>query len=276
MEPDETSIGMSVSRFDGANSRMAVHVFTLFDTVRHHRQVQKVYEGQMVHIRAWRDKLHLELDQEMAVETNRILSEAAKQLDDCDSAYQTEINAAQIDMDRLLADANDINTKLRALTVILTPDHVREWTPDMLIAHFRQYDVIADEDALKRDGVGGSVLLDCTSERHVMKALHIGTFGDAFRIYEHTTAILAGTQIPQRLVCIPASRDPMLWSTVDVGEYLQTIDCGDLTGVFCGARITGYVLARAPLAHIFAGLSLPPARYRHMSACIDAIKAPLL
>ena len=250
-----------------------MHVFTLFDTVRHHRQVQKVYEGQMVHITAWRDKLHLELDQEVASETTRILSEASKQLDDCELAYQGEMKAAQVEMDRLLADAHGINTKLRALAVTLTPDHVRGWTPDALIVHLRQYDVIADEDAIRRDGVGGGALLDCTSERHVMKALHIGTFGDAFRVYEHTTAILTGTPIPQRLVCVPASTDPMLWSTVDVGAYLQTIDCGDLQGVFGGARITGYVLARAPMAHIFAALSLPPARYKHMAACTADLKA---
>ena len=183
--------------------------------------VRKRYEEQVSYLTHCHVKSRNLALNEMEVEKALIMTDTARKLAECDDVFHREMREWKMTEAGLLQQLDDVNKRIRNLAVFMPLYGMTSMTTDRLIELFRQYDVIADEEALRRDGVDGRVFLDCNNAAYAQHFLHVAAYGDAYRVNEYVSAMLHGELVPHRIPIEPGSDDPTHWAVEDVVAFLD-------------------------------------------------------
>ena len=220
---------------------LAVQSITMYEIRAEKTAVRKRYEEQVSYLTHCHVKSRNLALTEMEVEKALIMADTARKLAECDDVFRSEMRDWKITEAGLLQQLDDVNKRIRNLAVFMPLYGMTCMTTDQLIELFHQYDVVSNEEALRREGVDGRVFLDCNNVAYAQHFLHVAAYGDAYRVNEYVSAMLRGELVPQRIPIEPGSDDPTNWAVDDVVAFLTVrfhISLSSITHIrpVCGTR----------------------------------------
>ena len=251
----------------------AVRVLELHDTFRDKVRQCRRFEEQVDHVTACRVSERCVVLKQLEVDRQAVADRTAKALAELDAEYMPTINDRTIAEDGMHRSLVELDRQIKALDVAMAYREVLTWRADDVITALRGVHIQHDADALRRDSIDGKIMMECNSEDYAMRYLHIKTFGDAFRVREFCVSVSRGEGQPSKLEPCAGHVDIMRWTCDKVAAHLSSSGFDELSGPFLEARISGYVLIRAPPARLFAATKQPLTHFRRFAAHVAELRA---
>ena len=245
----------------------------LHDTFRDKVRQARRFEEQVDHVTACRVSERSVVLNQLEMDRRAVADKAARALLDLDAEYMPTINDRTIAEDGMRKTLVELDTQIKALDVAIAYREILSWDTEDVIIALKGVNIQHDADALRRDRIDGKIMMECNSEDYALRYLHIKTFGDAFRVREFCVSISRGEGQPNKLEPCAGHADAMRWTCEEVAAHLNSSGFEELSAPFLEARISGYVLIRAPPARLFAATKQPLTHFKRFAAHMAELRS---